>query len=123
MHTAHTADALIRRYNLSGNMLAAIRSGANGRILSCAVVTEKALVNRGIMHPTESTLTALGRQILDALNAARGAVEPATPAAGETPPRRSSRVSSSPTPASPRAAFRCTPTAPTPVPRSRPWAT
>ncbi|MEJ8654741.1 hypothetical protein WKI65_43585 [Streptomyces sp. MS1.AVA.3] len=83
MHGAHTADALIRKHQLSGGMLTAIRSGANGVILSCTPITEKALIRRGIMHPVESTLTALGQQILDALNAARSSIEPAAPAEAE----------------------------------------
>lgn len=78
MHSTHAAD-LIRKYNLSSGMLAAIHSGANGAILNCAAVTESALIRRGIMHPTQSNLTEMGRDILAALLAPQDVVAAPAP--------------------------------------------
>jgi hypothetical protein len=50
-------------------MKSAIRSGRNGAIITCDARTEPALIRRGLIHPTDSTLTKDGIAALAELDA------------------------------------------------------
>ncbi|MFJ5645790.1 hypothetical protein [Streptomyces sp. NPDC093223] len=71
--TAQTMEAVMQQYDLTLTMVDAIHSGAEGDVLDCKARTETALIKRGIMHPTQSDLTAKGREVLAALVAAQEA--------------------------------------------------
>ncbi|MFD4475935.1 hypothetical protein ACFWPU_07450 [Streptomyces sp. NPDC058471] len=74
--------AVMKQYDLTEPMVRAIYSSRNRQILNRGPRTEKALVDRGIMHPVNSDLTDTGMEVLTALQVAQGTVA-TTPA----PPR------------------------------------
>ncbi|TLS44903.1 hypothetical protein FE633_17295 [Streptomyces montanus] len=76
--------AVMKQYDLTEPMVRAIYSGRNRQILNCGPRTEKALVDRGIMHPVNSDLTDRGMEVLTALQVAQGTVA-TTPAPAREP--------------------------------------
>jgi hypothetical protein len=76
---------VMRQYELTEPMVRAIYSGEGDAVIDCNWRTEAALVERRLMHRTMSNLTPEGRDVLAALKAAEGIIEPAAPAAVATP--------------------------------------
>jgi hypothetical protein len=76
----------MREHDLSEPMVRAIFTGDYNAVLNCGTRTEKALIERGIMHAIESDLTAKGRRILKALKATQPAEPAAAPSEGVIEP-------------------------------------
>lgn len=64
MNTTTAASQTVKIHQLSEAMLRALYTGEGGGVVACNVRTERALVARELIHPTESTLTPKGVALL-----------------------------------------------------------
>ncbi|GAB3169892.1 hypothetical protein [Streptomyces incanus] len=68
---AAEVSQIIKTHKLSENMLRALYTGEDGEPVACTASTERALIARELIHPTESMLTPKGAALIAELRAPR----------------------------------------------------